>query len=85
MYGLRRLVIVLIMDDSTVFVVHEGPSVDADQRLNRRAKVVRSEVRTVCQLDIYQVVNRNCRVSGKLDKGVEGESEAVVEFVCQIL
>jgi len=73
------------MDNSTKLVVHERPSVYADQRLNRRAKVVRSEIAAVGKLDVDQAIDRNCRVSRKLDKGVKGEGEAVVKFVCQIL
>ena len=69
------------MDNATKFVVHEGPCVDADQRLDRRAKVIRGEVGAVCQLDVHQAVDRSCRVSGKLDKGVQGQGEAVVQ-VC---
>jgi len=73
------------VDDSTKFVVHERTSVDAYQRLSSRPDVIRSQIRAVCKLDIYQAIDRNSRVSGKLDEGVEGESQAVVQFVCQVL
>ena len=73
------------MNDSAKFVVHERTSVDAYQRLCSRPDVIRGQIRAVCKLDIDQVINRNSRVSGKLDKGVEGESQAVVQFVCQVL
>ena len=73
------------MDNATEFVVHERPCVDTYQRLNRRAKVVRGEVGAVGQLDVDQRVDRNRRVRCNLDKGVEGKSKPVVQFVGQIL
>jgi hypothetical protein len=36
-------------------------------------------------LNVDQGINRNSRVSGKLDKGVEGEGQAVVQLICEIL
>ena len=60
--------------NATKFVVHERTSVDAYQRLSSRPDVIRGQIRAVCKLDVDQVINRNSRVSGKLDKGVEGES-----------
>src|SRR6202034_4674140 len=39
----------------------------------------------VRQLDVHQRVNRNSRVSGELDKGVQGERQAIVQFVCEVL
>jgi len=69
------------MDNATKFVVHESPCVYGYQRLYGRAKVVRGEVRSVGKLDVDQAVNRSRRVRSDLDKGVEGEGEAVVEFV----
>ena len=59
--------------DSAKLVVHERPSIYADQGLNRRAQVIRGEVRSVGKLDVDQAIDCNCRVCGKLDKGVEGE------------
>jgi hypothetical protein len=73
------------MDNPAKLVVHKRASIHRDPGLNRRAKVVRREVRAVGQLDVDQVVNRNCGVRCDLDKRVEGESQAVVKFVCQIL
>ena len=73
------------MDDPTEFVVHQGTSVDAYQRLSRRPDVIRGQVAAVGELGVDQAVNRNGGVRSDLDKAVEGEGEAVVEFVCQIL
>ncbi len=73
------------VDDSAVAVVHEGPCVYAYQRLHCRAKVVRRQVGAVCKLDVDQRVHRDSRVRSDLDKGVQGKSQPVVQFVCQIL
>jgi len=73
------------VNDAPEFVVHERTCVYGNQRLSGGTNVVGRQVGAVCELDVDQAINRNCRVSGKLDKGVEGEGEAVVEFVGQIL
>ena len=62
------------MDNSAKLVIHKRAGVHRDQRLNRRAKVIRGEVAAVGELDVDQVINRNRRVRCNLDKGVEGES-----------
>ena len=73
------------MDDASEFVVHERTGVNADQRLSRRPDVIRGQIAAVGELRVDQAVNRNCGVRCDLDKAVEGEGKAVVEFVCQIL
>ena len=73
------------MDDPTEFVVHQRAGVYAYQRLGRRPDVIRGQVAAVGELGVDQAVNRNGGVRSDLDKAVEGEGEAVVEFVCQIL
>jgi len=73
------------MDNATKFVVHERTGVNADQRLSRAADVIRSQVRAVGELGVDQGVNRNRRVRCDLDKAVEGESQAVVQFIREIL
>ena len=73
------------MDDSAEFVVHQRAGVNADQRLGRRPDVIRGQVRAVGKLGVDQAVHRDCRVRGDLDKGVQGEGQAVVQFVCEVL
>lgn len=73
------------MNDSAKFVVHERTCVHGYQGLSGGTNVVGRQVGTVCELNVDQVVNRNSRVSGKLDKGVEGEGQAVVQLICEIL
>ena len=71
--------------NATEFVVRQRASIDANQGLCSTANVVRGQVRAVGKLDVDQAINRNCRISGKLDKAVEGEGEAVVQLVREIL
>ena len=73
------------MINATEFVVHQRTGVYAYQRLGRRPDVIRGQIAAVGELGVDQAVNRNGGVRGDLDKAVEGEGEAVVEFVCQIL
>ena len=73
------------MDDPTEFVVHQRTSVDAYQRLGRRPDVIRDQVAAVGERGVDQAVNRNRRVRCDLDKAVEGEGEAVVQFIREIL
>ena len=73
------------MDDAAEFVVHQRTGVNANQRLCSRPDVIRGQIRAVGKLRVDQAVNRNRRVRSDLDKAVEGEGEAVVEFICQVL
>jgi hypothetical protein len=73
------------VNDAPEFVVHERTCVHGYQRLSGGTNVVGRQVGTVCELNVDQGVNRNSRVSGKLDKGVEREGQAVVQLICEVL
>lgn len=73
------------MDDAAEGVVHERTGVYRDEGLGRRADVVRRQVGAVRQLDVHQRVHCDSRVSGELDKGVQGERQAIVQFVREVL
>ena len=73
------------MNNAPEFVVHERACVYGYQGLSDGTNVVSRQVGAVCELSVDLIVNRNRRVSGKLDKGVESEGQAVVQLICEVL
>lgn len=73
------------MNNSAELVVHKRAGIHRNEALRYATKVVRRQIRTVRQRGVDQGIDSGCRIGRDLNEGVQGQCEAVVEFVGQVL